>query len=286
MKNIFHIGYHKTASTWFQQRFYPFVENLSNVSREDIKSYFYYKRAVNFPMNSDLVFCDEELSGNIHNAGLSGFLQDNIAKEISQFNNPKVIVFIRNQYDIIISSYLQYIKEGGTYSLRKYLYHKDFDRPHRSPLFSYKHFDYHSIITTYIDLIGKENVYVYLYEDFIKDQKRFILEFNKDHNFKTDINLIDFSKNNFSYSYLSFYMARIFNRFTRKDVLYKHYFFHIPLFYEYSREIYSRIRFFKIKKSSFLDAKLKSEIKSFYADSNSLLKKKFSVDIDKYNYPL
>ena len=41
MKNIFHIGYHKTASTWFQQRFYPFVENLSNVSRDDIKSFCY-----------------------------------------------------------------------------------------------------------------------------------------------------------------------------------------------------------------------------------------------------
>ena len=285
MKNIFHIGYHKTASTWFQKRFYPFVKNISNVDRDDIKRHFYFREPVSFSINNDLVFCDEELSGNIHNAGLSGFIQNNIANEISQFSNPKVIIFIRNQYDIIISSYLQYIKEGGTYSLRKYLYHNDFKRPHRSPLFSFNHFDYNTIIETYIDLIGKENIYVYLYEDFIKDQKNFILEFNKDHNFDIDTSLIDFSKNNFSYSYLSYYMARIFNRFTRKDVLYKHYLFHIPLFYEYSREIYSRIRLLKINKSSFLNTKLRSEIKSFYADSNNLLKKNLSLDIDKYNYP-
>ena len=44
-------------------------------------------------------------------------------------------------------------------------------------------------------------------------------------------------------------------------------------------------RLLEINKSSFLNTKLRSEIKSFYADSNNLLKKNLSLDIDKYNYP-
>jgi hypothetical protein len=34
--NIFHIGYHKTATTWFQKRFYSLVEGVNFIERENI----------------------------------------------------------------------------------------------------------------------------------------------------------------------------------------------------------------------------------------------------------
>jgi hypothetical protein len=196
MRNIFHVGYHKTATTWFQKNFYPFVDNISFVEREKIKDFFYFKKDINFLSENDLVFCDEELSGNIHNNGLSEFLTDNVAHKISKFSNPKIIIFLRNQYDVITSSYLQYIKEGGTYSIQKYIYHNDFDKPNRSPLFSLDHFNYHKKISLYSQKVGSENIFIYLYEDFVLDPQNFIKKFIADHRFSIDFDKINFSKNN------------------------------------------------------------------------------------------
>ena len=134
-----------------------------------------------------------------------GLLSENIANKISKFENPKVIIFIRSQYDIIVSSYLQYIKEGGNYSFSRYIEHKEFERSNRTSLFSFKHFDYKNLIHKYQSLIAKENVYIYLFEDFITDQELFISSFIKDHNLEIDLNKVDFKKNNNSYSYVSLF---------------------------------------------------------------------------------
>ena len=194
MKNIFHIGYHKTATTWFQKEFYP-KTNRKFVLRKDIQAFFYDRKKINFPA-SNSVFCDEELSGNIHNGGLSSFLSESVANKIATIKDSEVILFIRNQKDIIASSYLQYIKEGGTYSLNRYLYHKEFPRNNRASLFSFKHFDYYDKIKMYENLLGKENVYVYIYEEFLENPKSFIAKFIENHNFEVDINSLNFKKSN------------------------------------------------------------------------------------------
>ena len=70
MKNLFHIGYHKTATTWFQKKFYPFLENYIQVERSKIRDFFYENKFQDFKPDKNLIFCDEELSGNIHNGYL------------------------------------------------------------------------------------------------------------------------------------------------------------------------------------------------------------------------
>ena len=92
MQNIFHIGYHKTATTWFQNNFYPLVKNICFIERQKIRSYFYENGHVLFPNVHTNVFCDEELSGNIHNGGLSGFLSRDVAFQIAKFEKPKVLL--------------------------------------------------------------------------------------------------------------------------------------------------------------------------------------------------
>lgn len=286
MKNIFHIGYHKTATTWFQKKFYPNVSNFDVAARDLIRSYFYERVNKDFASDKNIIFCDEELSGNIHNAGYSGLLSNSVAKKISNFKNPHVIIFIRNQYNIIVSSYLQYIKEGGNYSFSRYVEHKDFIRSNRTSLFSFSHFNYENLIQTYEHLIGKDNVHVYLFEDFISNQKSFIDSFIKEHNLEIDIEKVDFNKNNNSYSYISLFFARIINSFSRKNVLYKYYIINIPYVYEYAREILRRIKIFPIKSKFFLNSKIKDLIKEEYSESNKRLIEKYNLDLEKYNYPL
>ena len=286
MKNLFHIGYHKTATTWFQKKFYPLLKNYNQVDRSKIRDFFYENKYQDFSSKKNQIFCDEELSGNIHNGAYLGLLSENIATKISKFENPKVIIFIRNQYDIIVSSYLQYIKEGGNYSFSRYIEHKEFDRSNRSSLFSFKHFDYKNLIHKYQSLIGKENVYIYLFEDFITDQELFISSFIKDHNLEIDLNKVDFEKNNNSYSYVSLFFARIINSFSRKNVLYKYYIIHLPFVYEYAREILRRIKIFPVKSRSFINDEFRHIINKKYSDSNKSIAKEYNLDLDKYNYPL
>ena len=286
MKNLFHIGYHKTATTWFQKKFYPLLKNYNQVDRSKIRDFFYENKYQDFSSKKNQIFCDEELSGNIHNGAYLGLLSENIATKISKFENPKVIIFIRNQYDIIVSSYLQYIKEGGNYSFSRYIEHKEFDRSNRSSLFSFKHFDYKNLIHKYQSLIGKENVYIYLFEDFITDQELFISSFIKDHNLEIDLNKVDFEKNNNSYSYVSLFFVRIINSFSRKNVLYKYYIIHLPFVYEYAREILRRIKIFPVKSRSFINDEFRHIINKKYSDSNKSIAKEYNLDLDKYNYPL
>ena len=284
-KNIFHIGYHKTGTTWFQKSFYPHVRNIKFINRQKIRNHFYENDDELF-INDFNVFCDEELSGNIHNSGLSGFLTKGVQTKISKFKNPKVIIFIRNQYDIIKSSYLQYIKEGGNHKIKKYLFHKNYYRSNRFPLFSFKHFNYYSLIKSYYDLIGKENVFVYTYEDFFFNKKEFIEKLIKDHKFEIDISSIDFSKKNRYYSIISYHLAKLFNRFTYKNVLFKHYFFHVPMLYEIAREILSKVKIFPAKNYNIINHDLKNYIHRTYKESNQKIQENFGIDLSNKGYPL
>lgn len=286
MKNIFHIGYHKTATTWFQKHFYPSVSNCKLIERYSIRNHFYENKNENFTNDITQVFCDEELSGNIHNGGLSGFISRGILEKISEFKNPTAIIFIRNQYDIITSSYLQYVKKGGNFSLNKYLYHTDFQKSNRSALFSFNHFNYLEKIKSYEDKLGKENVFIYLYEDFKNEKEDFLLKFIETHGFDIKYKDINLKQNNKSYSYFSLYISRFFNSFTRKDVLYKYYLIHIPFLYELSSSIIKKLNFGKIKLKKFLGKRNRKHISGFYKASNNILLEKYNLDLRKYNYPL
>ena len=57
MKNIFHIGYHKTATTWFQKHFYPSVSNCKLIERHSIRNHFYENKNENFTNDITQVFC-------------------------------------------------------------------------------------------------------------------------------------------------------------------------------------------------------------------------------------
>ena len=286
MINIFHIGYHKTATTWFQKHFYPFVSNYNLVNRNDIRNFFYENQEVSFKGKNDCIFCDEELSGNIHTGGHSTFLSKSIARKISEFENSKVIIFIRNQIDIIASSYLQYVKKGGSYSINRYLYHKDFPNSNRAALFSFQHFNYFDKIKYYEKLIGKDNVFVYVYEDFRSNNTKFIHSFVNEHNFAIDVEKISYKWKNESYSYINLCLSKFLNFFSREDVLYKYYLVHIPFLYKISSSINRIINFGKINRKKLLGKKNVEFIKSFYKKQNQLLQKEYNMDINKYNYPI
>ena len=285
---VFHIGFHKTGTTWFQKEFYSKVLNYKVIDRRSLQNEFLNTAYIKRDLSQNLLFCDEELSGNIHTGGNGGLTGFSVADRVSEsYPNAKIIIFIRNQLSMISSSYLQYIKKGGNYSIKKYMFHQDFPDAHRAPLFSFNHFDYLKLINYYENKVGKKNVFVYLFEEFISNQEFFLERFIANHGFKIELDKLNLEKKNTSYRSGNLFISKMLNSFTRKDVLYKYYIFHIPRFYNLLSTILSRVSIgSKIKPKTILGKSIVSEINARYKESNTILARKYNLDLTKYEYPL
>ena len=135
MNIVFHLGLHKTASTWLQSVYFtkhPDIALLNDFSKpwedelirylelndyQSFKSQYYQQLILNRIKEKQLtqhkgifLISAERLSGHPYSGG---FDREIIANNI--FNacpNAKIFLLLRNQLDIINSTYKQLVKEG------------------------------------------------------------------------------------------------------------------------------------------------------------------------------
>jgi hypothetical protein len=176
---LIHIGYHKTGTSWLKKFVFenPTIGFFCANGR-------HLRRSLIFPhvLNFDPSICRkhlqpvlrnayekhfspvlsvERLSGSPHSGGYDS---KEIADRLAQaFPQAKVLIVIREQRSIILSSYKQYVNVGGSCSLNNYLQPPARGRG-RIPLFSFDHFKYHRLIEYYISLFGLPNLLVHPYE--------------------------------------------------------------------------------------------------------------------------
>ena len=162
MGAIVHIGYHKTGTTWFQERFYPAVRNRRYVPRATARAAFLQPGALHFdPIEAlhiigaaadETILCEENLSGGLHNGGLAGALSKDVASRIARtLPDAQIVIFVRDPLSAIASAWVQYVKGGGTFGLRRYLFGRDRLSPvaperDEPPGFCFEHFDYARLI--------------------------------------------------------------------------------------------------------------------------------------------
>ncbi len=186
--DFIHIGYHKTATTWLQLcgfREHPDIVML-NDSRTSLDSYFVnnfvhvdenYFNADVFEKEftgeikriqgdvSGLIvgICEENISGHYWHGRDERMLIERVARV---FGDTKIIITIRNQLDMLISLYANYVKfNAGTRSLGALLLDKS--------VFGEKVFEklcYDRLVCRCLSLFGKSNVMVVCYEDFASKQ--------------------------------------------------------------------------------------------------------------------
>jgi hypothetical protein len=306
-RHIIHIGYHKTATTWFQRIYYPHVENLTYVHRKKVRKAFLSDSA--FKFNPDkalsilgksssgrLILCEEELSGNIHSGGLFGYLSKEIGTRLKlTLPNSQVVIFIRNQLDMLGSVYKQYVEEGGTHSVTRYLHpHRYLSSsgfsPMKVPLFSFDHFEYHPLIQHYEALFGRENIFVFLYEDFSQNPEDFMARYRNLFDLRVDHNQISFEKVNISYKPIVLPIARFLNRFTYQNVVDKRYLVHIPVVIRTCGKLLKSLNKFDLLSStSSLSELLGEENIQFILDrfrtSNQRLILDYNLPLKQYAYP-
>lgn len=304
---IVHIGYHKTASTWFQRAYYPKVRNYRYVDRLVVKEAFLADSGFKFDPDrarevlgmshpdEPVILCEEELSGYLHNGGLFGFLSKEMAHRIhAALPNARVVVFIRRQPDIIAACYQQYLRGGGTHSPHRYLHPQEYlygaiSDPYKVPRFSFDHFEYFDLVKHYESIFGRDSVHVIPFEDLKKGRVEFLTEYNKRLGIELPLDEVEMAPKNVSYSLGVGRIARVLNRLTYRTVADKTYVVHLPGWYLVRRGILETINRFtgrSPKAPELLGKKEVAWIEDRYRETNRALAEHRGLPLSDHDYPM
>ena len=300
---LLHIGYPKTATTWFQLQFYPNVANKEVVPREIIQDILLKPSAFEFYQKNDFdeirnfkdkpaIICDELLVGGMHIGDINDLIQKEIATRIHYlFKECNIIIFLRNQLDMLVSGYTEYVKAGGTFNIKKYLSRKsDYHYFNNYFAFSDSFLMYDKLIDFYTHLFGKDKVYIFLYEDFKNDPFVFLSRYKETFNLEVDLDTLNIEPVNPSYSKRLLMLKRVSNHFTRRSILLKHYFVNIPYWYKYSNLLFAKLSAHhsaQYDPKKFLGETLYNYYYNRFKESNKNLIKKYNLEkIIHYDYPV
>ncbi len=305
MRPLIHIGYPKTATTWFQRNFYPYVNGIylphhnlvkSNIIGPFDLSYSQAKYMEDFRREANerrLVICEENLAGSLQNGGMQGYHTKETGLRLKTlFPEADIVIFIRKQPEMVASAYIQYVKGGGNYSLKTYLFDKQYDFSNSRMLFSLDFFRYDTVIEFYQSLFGIEKVHVFLFEEFAENNERFIKAFAEKFSLETDYTSVDFSFQNIRLRKGLIPLARLTNSFSRRPVIHKYYLIHIPFWYKLNKSMILYLNRFRIfgkypEARSLLGGKIYNYLCNYYRESNLKLLKKYQLtQIRDYNYPV
>jgi len=188
---LIHIGYHKTGTTWLQNFLFNdaqagftqpwergdiidrlvLADSLAFDPRET-RAYFDERLKAAESRGLIPVLSAERLSGNPHSGGYdSKLVADHLAATFPPPDHRVLIVF-REQKSMILSSYKQYVRVGGTSSLRRYLNPPEMGKP-RVPLFRLDYFRYDRLVAYYRNLYGPDRVLAMPFEHLKKDAALF-----------------------------------------------------------------------------------------------------------------
>jgi hypothetical protein len=171
-----HIGFPKTATTFLQTAVFPRLagERLVYVSKDASARLFapliHHDDTIFDPLSiadrlrehstdaPTALFSYEGLTGEHYRSGFVNRSQ--IARRLRRVGFERVLITIRNQFDVLESAYRQHVKTGGVLRFRDYA-SLDPDKP------TYLHpryFDYHLIYGLYSTTFGRDNVLVLQHE--------------------------------------------------------------------------------------------------------------------------
>jgi hypothetical protein len=299
---IVHIGYHKTATTWFQKSIWPSLESHDWIPRQETQAALLNPPGMHFDpaearralgldrRSKPVVLSEENLSGYIHNGGLHGLVGPEMARRIrAVLPDAGIVTFVRNQPDVIRASYSQYVAGGGTYDLEKYLHtydrvHGALKAPFKAPAFEWEHFEYDRLIALYDLTFGRENVFVYPYE-WLKQPHRLFERLENDLGIRFPQGVTEKRGANVSHSEKGMNALRFANRFTRQSVANKDWVLDPPG----GHALRNVVRFFlkAVPGGPFrLPKRVVEEIRRYYAPSNRRLLELRDLPLADLGYPV
>ena len=255
-KLILHIGYPRTATTWFQKVFFPNVENFKYLTNSH-NIVLGKEKLTNFPQN--LIISKEEIVNIKGRRSNPQKIKKNYYYILEKYDQIKIFVTIRKQTELIQSEFSFCAKSGWYYSFNNY-FHKIKETGSINQWKYYTHLQF-------FENFPNSKMYIYLFEDFINNPLQTIEKLTKDLELDIDLSKINFKKKNQSPpSYI------------------------LPLIINMSRinPFYGKVIFklsHKLPGKRFkLPEKYIPEIKNMFAEENRLLDEKYNLGMKKYGY--
>lgn len=290
MRDIIHIGYPRTATTWFQNNVFSSIQNYTFIPRKLVRKNLFLPLpemySNNWPAelrenNKPLLISEEMISGKVRAGSINLYMLDIYAQRINAtFNDPLIVIFLRRQPDIIYSFYNLYIKKGGTYPFSKFI-RQDLNLQ-ESMLFSKSFFCYDIPLQILSKTFGKENIKVYLFEEFSENPPAFINRICNELGLQLDTDSIIYTKVNSGYSTTQRRIKQFSNRFTSQGIPFKHYYFNLPYVYQLFKNAESE--------QSKIPTHFLKQIEGFLPDfvlSNRKVAEDYGLQIMKdFNYPI
>jgi hypothetical protein len=116
------------------------------------------------------VLSHERLSGSPHSGGHDS--KELAHRLAATFPEARVLIVIREQRSIVLSTYRQFVRVGGAASLKNYISHpRGFGRV---PLFEPDFFEYHKLIDCYQSLFGPDRVLALPFEVLASNPDLFV----------------------------------------------------------------------------------------------------------------
>lgn len=178
---ILHIGLMKTGSTYLQHSIFPelpitFLNNFNELG-------------LHYDLNQPILISNEGIAGNPYKTKLSNSMFEHFKNSIlslnSMFKSPKIIFCVREPSSFILSTYKQYLHEGGTFPFEKF-YSQENDS-----LVIYEDFYF----SKYVDFIFKhfdsKQIFIYDFDEFKNDKKEFLSRLIR---FISEKRVIDYDK--------------------------------------------------------------------------------------------
>jgi hypothetical protein len=188
---LLHIGYPKTATSWLQVHLFcdrSQANLVAAATSAKINRAIVGPNALDFDPASTRrrferrirrveetgavpVVSAERLSGAPHAGGYDS--RELAARLKAVFPEGRILIAIREQRRMIGSLYRQYVRAGGTLSLRDYLSPPRKGR-HAMPSFELDHLRYDRLIRLYMSLFGEARVLVLPFELFAEQPDEFV----------------------------------------------------------------------------------------------------------------
>lgn len=172
MPGYYHIGYHRTGSTFLQTILFPNYEDHLIVAGRAARFFIDDQEYAN-GQEHYLSLLPEENRGQkviVSSEGLSGDLfrdRLDVPQKIHSISpNAKIIVCIRSQVTILPSLYHLYVKSGGGGLFRDYA----------NKVIDNRKLDYYQLIRAYRQLFGEDSILVLLYEDLKHRPEKYLHE--------------------------------------------------------------------------------------------------------------
>lgn len=195
MVDAYHIGFHKTATTWFQQVYFNQHPQLCLLNKwndpwndeflryliatpigkfdADIAKQLLQKqldKKIGREHNRKIIISAERLSGHPYSGGCDRF---EIGKRIKQISpETKILIFVRDQVPMLKSLYKQLVSEGYTGHFKDFIYSRNWKKKG----FDLSFLEYDIAARFYAETFHWENVFLRRFEDFLGRKQKILFE--------------------------------------------------------------------------------------------------------------